>query len=127
MGAGDAVTVRGADEVARTLNDLADRLGDLGDVDAAAGAVIARSAQGYAPRRTGALRASITVQVAEAGATITAGVQLRDARALVQEYGSRRGVTGKFYMRRAADSQESAVVDQYETAVKSAADKVRGA
>lgn len=125
MPSGDRIKVRGADEVARTLHALADDLEDLPDVDAAG--LVQRSAQGFARRRTGRMRASIEVKDTSAGATVTAGVGIARPYPAVQEYGSRRHhITPNAFMRRAVESQERPVVAVYENAVQKAAKQVRG-
>ena len=122
------VKVTGADRVARTMHDLADDLADLSQPGAAAAEQVAAAAQGYAPRRTGRLRASIEAKATRDGATITAGVGIVRPYPAVQEYGSsRRGITATHYMRQAAESRERAAVSEYETAVARATDKIRGA
>jgi len=128
MAAGDEIRVRGADEVARTLSAFADDIEDLADTGAEAAGLVQRAAQGFAPRRTGALRASITVARAEHGATVTAGVGIRRPYPSIQEYGSnRRGITAKRYMQRAGDQQEKPVADLYETTIDKLGNQVKGA
>lgn len=128
MAAGDRITVRGADEVAKTMHELADALDDLDAVDAQAAGIVQRSAQGFARRRTGRMRASIQTSQTEAGATVTAGVGIVRPYPSVQEYGStRHGITPNYYMRRAVETQERPVVNLYESAVITAANKVKGA
>lgn len=127
MGGDGGTTVRGADEVQRTLQDLADTLEDLDAPGRAAGGLIVKAAQGYARRRTGAMRSSIVAQVTTAGVQVSAGGGIRRPYPAVQEYGSRRhGITPNAYMGRAADTQERAVVGEYDSAVTAAADNVRG-
>jgi Bacteriophage HK97-gp10, putative tail-component len=128
MGAGDRVTVHGAENVQRTLRNLADDLDDLDDAADSAGRVVVAAAQGFAPRRTGALRASVTYVARKAGSVeVSAGSGIPRPYPAVQEYGSpRHGIKPVRYMRRAADTQEQRVVNEYETAVSRAADKVKG-
>lgn len=128
MAQSGTVRVRGADEVADTLHRLADDLDDMPAVDAEAAGTVQRSAQGFARRRTGAMRASIRVETAEHGATVTAGVGISRPYPAVQEYGSdRRGITANAYMRRAAETQERPVAQLYENAVDKMVKKVKGA
>jgi hypothetical protein len=128
MGSGDGVTVHGADEVQRTLQDLADTLEDLDAPGRAAGGLIVKAAQGYARRKSGRMRASIEAEVlAGHGVRVSAGGGIPGPYPAVQEYGSRRhGITPNAYMARAADTQERAVVGEYDSAVTAAADNVRG-
>lgn len=120
--------VRGLDEVQRTLGDLADTLGDLDAPGRAAGGLLVKAAQGYARRRTGAMRASIVAEVvAGHGVRVSAGGGIARPYPRVQEYGSdRHGITPNAYMAQAVDTQERAVVAEYDDAVQAAADKVRG-
>lgn len=129
MGSGDGATVRGADEVQRTLGQLADALEDLDAPGRAAGGLVVRAAQGYARRRTGRMRASIAAEVvAGHGVRVSAGSGIASPYPAVQEYGSRsQHITPNAYMARAADTQERAVVGEYDAAVNTAADNVRGA
>lgn len=128
MGKGDRITVKGADTVAKTLHGLADDIQSMPKADQAAGELVQQSAQSYARRRTGAMRASIRVERAEHGATVTAGVGISSPYPAVQEYGSRRRhITPNYYMKQAAETQETGVVTVYETAVNKAVGKVKGA
>lgn len=126
MATGDRITVTGADTVARTMHDVADAVAELPDGEAAA--LLQRSAQGFARRRTGRMRASIETRTTEHGATVTAGVGIVRPYPVVQEYGSKRHhITPNYYMRQALNSQEQPIVNLYESAVQRAANKVRGA
>lgn len=128
MAQGEQVTVRGADTVERTMRDAADQLEDLDAPGRAAGGLIVKSAQGYARRRTGAMRSSIVATVSTAGVQVTAGEGISSPYPAVQERGSQRhGITPNRYMAQAADSQERAVVAEYESAADKAANTVRGA
>lgn len=120
--------VIGADTVGRTMHNVADTVGDLSKPGAAAGKDLTDAAKGYAPRLSGRLRASIEAKATRDTVTITAGVGITRPYPAVQEYGSnRRHITATHYMRRAAESRESAVVSEYEQTVNRAVDKVRGA
>lgn len=127
MSNSDVIRVRGADEVKRTLGDLADELDHLDKPGKAAGGLVVKAAQGFARKRTGRMRASIVAQVTTAGVTVSAGSGIAKPYPAVQEYGSRRHhITANRYMAQAADQQERAVVDEYDQAVQHAAAKVRG-
>jgi hypothetical protein len=129
MPSGDRVRVRGADEVARTLKNLADDVGGLDEPARAAGAMLVTTAQSFAPVHTGALRASVTYVAEKTGSVVvSAGPVGTTPYPIVQEYGSpRRGIEGKHYMARAAQTRETNVVNEYETAVNRSVDKVKGA
>jgi hypothetical protein len=104
-------------------------VGGLDEPARAAGAMLVSTAQSFAPVRTGALRSSITYVATKAGAVVvSAGPVGTTPYPIVQEYGSpRRGIEPKRYMARAAESRESSVVNEYETAVNRSIDKVKGA
>lgn len=121
----NSVKVRGADEVARTLRAAADDLRALDAVNREAGALVARTAQRGAPRRTGRLASSITVSAGpDRVAVATVGV----VYAGVQEGGwARRGISGRHYMRTGLQANQDAVLALYERAAAAAADQVRGA
>lgn len=122
------VRVRGLDNLQRTMGNLADDLDDLADTSAAAADILVGSAQGYAPRRTGRLRGSIEAKSTRTGATVTAGVGIVSPYPAVHEYGSRRRhITGSHYMRKAAESKERAVVNEYEKSVDKSVRQVKGA
>lgn len=110
------------------MRNLADDLGSLNEAGAAAGRDLVTAAQSFAPVRTGALRSSVTYVATKAGSVVvSAGPVGPTPYVAVQEFGSpRKGIEGKHYMRRAAESREPAVVSEYETAVSRAADKVKG-
>lgn len=61
--------------------------------------LIAESARGYAPVDTGALQASIAVELEEWAATIHAGEGLPDGRALFMEEGFHHWLSGAFIQR----------------------------
>ena len=119
-----SVKVRGADEVARTLRAAADDLRNLDAVNREAGALVARTAQRGAPRRTGRLAASITVTAGPERVAVATGV----VYAGVQEGGwARRGIRGRHYMRTGLQANQDAVLALYERAAAAAAAQVRGA
>jgi hypothetical protein len=127
MGSGDRATIRGADEVQRTLGDLADTLEHLDAPGRASGGLVVKAAQGFARRKSGRMRSSIVAEVTAGGVRVTAGSGIASPYPAVQEYGSRaHHITPNAYMSRAADTQERAVVAQYDDAVQAAADKVKG-
>lgn len=109
------------------MHGFAGELEDLSSADTAAGGIVQRSAQGFARRRTGAMRASIQVKTTDDGATVTAGVGITRPYPSVQEFGStRRHITANRYMARAAQTQERPVATVYDNAIQHAADKVKG-
>lgn len=88
------VKIRGADRVGRTMHRAAKDLRDADEPTRDYGELLARTAQGYAPKRTGALRGAIVVN----GSQVIAGVRY----AAAVEYGSkRRGIAGARFVGRA--------------------------
>ena len=61
--------VRGADRVGATMHAAADDLATMDDATREYGKLLARAAQGFAPVRTGRLRASIALRGAAVSAT----------------------------------------------------------
>lgn len=126
MTGGQVVKVHGAERVQRTMEAAADDLRDLSGAGDSAGSLVARTAQGFAPRRSGRLASTITATADRESATITAGAGIRYAA--VQEYGwPRRHIRASHYMARALDSSQAKVIDTYESAVVKATDQVKGA
>lgn len=91
--------VRGADRVARTLHAAADDLRTMSDAAREYGDLVAATGRGFAPVRTGRLRASITARAA----AVTAAAPY----AAAVEYGTRRGTRPHRYMGRAVDATEA--------------------
>lgn len=113
------VKVQGADTLARTLDAAAADLDDLTDANRAAGEMVRNEAAGRAPRKTGALAASLRVEAGPQRALITAGVRY----AGFQEYGTRY-VSPKYYLQGALADAD--VEEPYYQAADAALGKVRG-
>lgn len=124
---GEVVRVRGADQVQRTLHQLADKLDHLEPAAAQGAELVATAAQGFARVRTGRMRGSIRADASKFGATVTAGTGIASVYPAVQEYGSaKRRITPNRYMARAAETQENRVVAIVENEVKDAVNNVKG-
>lgn len=122
-----AVTVVGADRLARTFHEMADELRHLDDTHRRAGAELATAAAQNVHRVTGALAGSIKVTVTRDGPAVSAGnAQVRYAGPIEGGW-RRRHITPQRYMGRALDSRSGAVIDEYERAVVHAARQVKGA
>lgn len=121
------VDVQGADRLAGTLTDARADLGDLSDPGEDAGRLLVREARRRAPKRSGALAASVTVtQVTGQGVTVSAGSG-RVVYAGVQENGWRaRRIRARRYMAGALDSQERAVIDTYRDEINDITNTVKG-
>lgn len=70
----DGVTVIGAAELSRTMHNAADELGDMENAGGRASNVVANRGRVEAPRRTGALAASITPTVDGKIAAVTSAL-----------------------------------------------------
>lgn len=94
--------VEGLSALVRQLEQLGGDVEDVKDVMAGIAAKGARLASGFAPRRTGALAASIRGNRAKARAVVTAGTASRTPYAAVVNYGwPRRNIPANGFMQRA--------------------------
>jgi hypothetical protein len=125
------VRVLGADRVASTLGRLAEQLADL-DTEARAGAeLVTAAAAARAPRRSGAMAASLRTDVADSAASISAAVPY--AIPLDKGVGPRPGRRGPHNIRAtrwltgAAQDQTDRVVRVFDTSVTRWCAAVRGA
>lgn len=126
-GSSASVKVTGADQVARSMHQLADDIEHLQPEARRGAEILQQSARGFARVKTGRMRGSIRIEPTADGAQVTAGDGLGIYPA-VQEYGSpRRGISPNAYMRRAMESAEPRVVDVIDDEVGRAADRVKGA
>lgn len=122
MADGLRVEVKGADTLARTLNAAARDLQDYSAVNRRAGEVLARTAAGRAPRRSGRLAATTAVISADdRGAEVGSGVPY----GRFQDLGT-RWVRPTYYLSGALGQAEGAVTDVYSVAVDRTVGKVRG-
>jgi len=120
--AAGGVTVRGVDHLQATLNAAAAELGDLAGAHAEAARILAAGAAARAPKRTGALAASIRVQTGRPVQVSTALVY-----AGVQEFGwPARRIRARRFIRDAVPGTRDQWLPVYERAVAAALDKVQG-
>lgn len=122
-----AVTVVGADQVARTLAGFADDLRDLSVPHRQAGAEIVTAAAQNVRRRTGALANSIVATVGPNGPTITAGNAGVKYAGPIEGGWRRHHIAPQRYMGRALTGRADAVVDHYVDHVAKAARQIKGA
>lgn len=118
------IVVENAPAVQAGFDQLAKDGADLSAPTRTVLAIGLDTARGDAPVKTGELRGSIdVVEVTPEGGTLAA----RAPYAGAQEYGTRRGVRGRHFMRAGADAVERAAPDVYrqdlEKKVRSAAQK----
>jgi hypothetical protein len=114
----EVAKVRGADRVGRTMHAAADDLERMADATAEYGKVLARSAQGFAPVRTGRLRASIAVRGAAVSATAPYAAPV--------EYGA-LGRRPSRFMGRAVDRTESDADRVFTAGAEHICDQIKGA
>jgi ribosomal protein S7 len=118
---GQKTQVRGADRLSRTMHAASKDLETMQAGTAAYTELLARTGRGFAPVRTGALRASITV---EQGTLVVASVRY----AVPVEFGSRRrGRPAVRYMGRAVESTETERDRIYGAAADDITDQIKGA
>ena len=118
MADGVRVEVKGADNLARTLNAAGAEIANMQGANADAGRVLAASAQSRAPRRTGRLAGSVRSSVTRDGVEVVAGATY----AGFQNWGTRHNRPTYFL----TGALDTAVEPIYETAVDTAISKVRG-
>jgi len=114
----EVVKVRGADRVARTMNAAAADLKTMDAATAEYGDVLAAAARGFAPVRTGRLRASIAPRGAAVSATAPYAAPV--------EYGA-LGRRPARYMARAVDRTESDADRVFTTGAEHICDQIKGA
>jgi hypothetical protein len=119
-----AYRVRGAEDLTRTLHDAADDLDDLGAAAKRAGDTVVGAARGRAPRRSGALGASLYPVVTTAGISVRARV---DYAGPIHWGWPARSIAPQPFLSEAATRTESTWVDYYADAVKAAVNQVHGA
>ncbi len=125
---GITVKVDGAAQLRRTLRRAGDDLGDLADLHAQVGGIVAAEAHSWSPRgKTGALDSSIRVGRLKTGAVVRAGFA-RVPYAGVQEWGwPARNIAPHPYLTTAAKATEPSWTDVYARGVEKIVDKIKGA
>lgn len=115
--------VTGAEQLSASLARFKTELGDLGRAHRAAALIIAAAASRSAPRRTGALAASIRPEALRSGAAVVV-----DARygGVVHAGWPAGGIPARPFLTRAVASSAAAWVGCYEAEVAAAAAKVWG-
>jgi len=119
--------VKGGRELRKTLRKAGDDLGDLKDVHQAVGNMVAATASGLAPRRSGALAGSIRASRAATSATIRAGGARIPYAGPIHWGWPARNITANPFLSNAATSTEPAWVALYETELEKIIDRVEGA
>jgi phage gpG-like protein len=115
--------VDGADTLARTCRAAADDLDDMAAAHAEAGRLVQQRARGYAPKVSGTLATSITVDAGGSEAVVASPL----VYAGVQEYGwAGHNITAQPFLRPAMADQDM-VVKPYADATAKAVAQIRGA
>jgi hypothetical protein len=128
----DAVTVEGADTLARTLHTAARELANLTDTNRAVGRRLRDAGARTAPRRTGRLAGSVRA-LAPTADSVTVVAAATYARPIHFGVGPRVGLRGPHNIRprpwlyAVLTDRTGQVVGEYRDAVDSALGKVRGA
>lgn len=118
------VTVKGARQLAASLETFTDTLTHNERADSEAAAVLVGRLRDSAPHRTGALAASI--RPAERAGQVAILVGVRYAAPVVSGVPS-RGIRPNRFAERTAQAAEPAVERVYEQSTQAAASKIRGA
>jgi HK97 gp10 family phage protein len=124
--AGATVETQGFDTLASTLNGAGRELKSMPEANAKAGDVIASAARSRAPRRTGALAATVRAAPDRDGSTITAGEPPRVGYALFVEYGT-GNMRAEPYMWPAIEESQGKWLKEYQSSVDETLGKVHGA
>lgn len=119
--------VVGLRELQRTLKQAGDDLADLKDANAAAAALVARTAVATAPRRTGRLAASGRGNRAAGRAVVQFGGARLPYAAAVHWGWPRRHIPANEFASQAAQRTEPQWVAIYEESVAAIVGRVRGA
>lgn len=121
MSEGQGVKIEGADRLASTLHAAAREIGASNTAARVAAEAIGTTARARAPRRTGRLRASITVRSEAMGASV--GTSLRYAPFV--NYGTRH-VAARPFLTGATETGSPLALAAYEQTVTKALGRVRG-
>lgn len=121
------VKVEGLARLSRTLKQCAGDVQDLKDAHQRAGAIVADTARGNAPRRSGALANSIRSARQAKRARIMAGGARVPYAAVIHFGWPAHGIEANPFISEAAQQTESRWLDAYLDDVKAAVAKVKGA
>ena len=117
------IEIKGAERFASTTAEAAGKLADLSGAGAEAGRIVADLAAATAPRRTGALAASVQPEVAENVATI--GSDLVYAPPIHNGWAA-HNIRPQPFLDDAVRSSEAQWVGAYDKALQTAIDTVEG-
>lgn len=123
MAAGADVRVEGRRELARALRQMTGDVSDLKAANAAAAATVAAAAAARAPRRTGALAASVRGNKAVSRATVMAGGARLPYAGPIHYGWPARGIEPRPFVTEAAQATEAVWLAAYERAITEAVDR----
>jgi hypothetical protein len=121
------VRVDGLDRLVSTMRKAGRDLGDLKEANAAAGRIVAASAVGRAPRRSGALAGSIRASRQARRAQVVAGRASVPYAGPIHWGWPARGIGANPFLSDAAQATEATWVPLFLKDVQAAVDKVKGA
>ena len=127
MSPAPVVEVRGAKELRKTLKAAGDNLADLKDVNQAVGNMVATTARGLAPHRSGALAGSIRAARAVGAVTIRAGSGSIPYAGPIHWGWPARNIAAHPFLSDAATSTEAAWTQLYMDELDKIIDRVEGA
>jgi phage gpG-like protein len=117
------VTLKGVDEVKKSLNDLGQALENNLDLNKELSTTLAQKASALAPRLTGALASSVQGNPSEKKAQILAGSS-SVPYAGVQEYGwAERNIPAQPYLRPAVYNNIGYIIEKYNDSIDAAIKK----
>lgn len=120
------VRVQGAPRLRRALKQAAGDVDDLKAAHAAVAALVASTAASRAPRRSGALAASVRGNRAASRATVAAGGARLPYAGPIHYGWPARGIDAQPFISDAAQRTEAVWLPLYTRAIDQAVDKVRG-
>jgi hypothetical protein len=123
---GPVVTVDGARRLVRTLREFGEGLDDLKDANAAVSALVAKAASDRAPRRSGALAASVRGSRQAAKAVVRVGSAKVPYAGPIHWGWPKRGIPRRPFVLDAAAATQAEWLGEYTDNIQRLADKVEG-
>jgi len=124
---GPVVTVEGVKRLARTLREFGVGLDDLKDANAAASAMVAREGASRAPRRSGALAASVRGSRQAARAVVAVGGARVPYAGPIHWGWPARGIPRRPFVLEAAEATQASWLAEYEAEIERIASSIEGA
>jgi hypothetical protein len=121
------VEVKGVRELRKTMKAAGEDLADMKDANAAVGNMVAQTAKGIAPVRSGALAGAIRAGRAVGGVNVKAGSARIPYAGVIHWGWPAHNIAANAFLSDAATSTESAWVALYEEEIGKIIDRVEGA